>query len=294
MFPEDDRAAGGGSEAAEAPAEALAEASALAEQGDWPGALDLLLRQERDHPKDPTLLCMLGVAARECGSGEMAYEFFRRCLAQQPEDPALLTTAGAGIAEWDDADAERVLRLAAITAPHVVSARLNYGSYLAREGLFDAAAVELEAARDLDPDSAEVRYELAVAHLLAGRREAGVDHLADALARSEDDDWILSIYGLALAEAGRVDEAAEQLYAASLARSDDWELQIAAALAAAAEEWADHAWDALARAELGEAADPMLIREVEERIELGADAARVFLQEEVASPLLRSRILSRD
>lgn len=292
--PDDDVPGGAGAARSEASRERLAEAASLADEGDWAGALDLLLREERAHPSDPTLLCMLGVAARESGAGEMAYQFFRRCLAEEPEDPTLLTTAGAGIAAWDDPDAERVLRLAALTAPHVAQTRVNYGSYLAREGHFERATVELEAARELDPDSADVHYELGILHLLAGRVDAGLDALGEAVSRAADDDWLLALYGLALADAGRTADAAEQLHTASLARTQDWELQLAAALAAAAEEWVEHAWDALARAELVDVADHSLIREVEERIELGADASREFLQDELVAPLVRSRLLSRD
>jgi tetratricopeptide (TPR) repeat protein len=284
----------GARDAEESLAERLAEASSLAEQDQWDEAFELLLHQEAAHPEDATLLCMLGVAARRSGADGMAYDFFRRCLAQDPEDPVLLATSGAGIAAWDDPDAERVLRLAALSAPQLSETRLRYGAYLAREGLFDAAIVELEAARDLDTDDAEIRLELGIAYLLASRTDLGLTEFAEALSRTPDDTWIQALYGLALADAGSADDAAEQLVAASLERVDDWEVQVAAALAAAAEEWTDQAWDALSRADLVEGADRALLREVEERIESGAEAARDFLQQDVAAPILRTRLLLRD
>jgi Flp pilus assembly protein TadD len=274
-------------------AERLAEASALADQGEWEEAFALLLSQEEAHPEDATLMCMLGVAARETGSDGMAYDFFRRCLALEPSDPLLLTAAGVGLAAGDDPDAERVLRLAALTAPAVLETRRNYGSFLARQGLLDAAVAELEAARALDAEDPEVRFELGVAYYLAGRAEEGLEELGEALSRGEDDSWEQGLYGLALADAERLEEAAEALHTASLGRVEDWELQAAAALAAAAVDWVDAAWDALARADLSESADRGLLREVEERLELGADAAQAFLREEVAAPMLRLRLLDR-
>ena len=36
----------------------------------------------------------------------VAYEYFKRCLAENPEDPQLLALAGAGLAAFDDPDAE--------------------------------------------------------------------------------------------------------------------------------------------------------------------------------------------
>jgi len=272
----------------------LTEASSLGDQGEWAGALQILLDLEEKHPNEAVLMCMIGVAARESGADGMAYDFFRRCVALEPSDPVLLTTAGMGIAASADPDAERVLRLAAISAPTVLDTRRNYGIFLARQGLYDAAIDELKAARALDSADLEVRFELGVACLLAGRVEEGLEHLGEALGRDENDPWEQALYGLALAESDRLEESAEQLHAASLVLVEDWEIQAAAALAAAAVEWADASWDALSRADLSEGADRALLREVEERIDQGADSAREFLCNEMAAPLLRERLRDRD
>jgi Flp pilus assembly protein TadD len=205
----------------------------------------------------------------------------------------ILTTAGTAIADWDDPDAERALRLAALTSPGLASARLNYGSYLAREGLFDAAIPELAAARDLEPDDPAIRSELGVAYLLSGRTDEGLNELEEAVLGSGEDFWLQALFGLALVDAGRFEEGAEQLHAASTARADDWEVHIAAALAAAGEEWLDEAWAAISRADLAPGADDALIREAEELLEQDSEQARAFLQEEIAAPLLRARLLSR-
>jgi predicted Zn-dependent protease len=283
------------SDAADDPLQArLAEASALGDQGEWDAALQILVGLESDHPDDAVLMCMIGVAARESGADGMAYDFFRRCVALEPTDPVLLTTAGMGIASSDDPDAERVLRLAAIAAPSILDTRRNYGIFLARHGLYETAIDELEAARALDPADIHVRFELGVAYFLGGRTDEGLEQLGEALGRDESDPWEQALYGLALAESDRLEESAEQLHAASVVLVDDWEIQAAAALAAAAVEWVDASWDALSRADLSDGADQALLREVEERLEQGPEPAREFLREEVAAPLLRERLRDRD
>jgi Flp pilus assembly protein TadD len=279
----------------EALLERLRVAASLADDGDWGGALTILLEEEKEHPADPTLLCMAGVALRETGAEDVAYDYFRRCIAQEPDDPYVLVTAGVELARWDDPDAERVLRLAAITAPHVPLARLQYGAHLAREGHLETALIELQAARELDPHSAAVRVELGVAHLLSGPAagDQALAELEEALSLDPGDDWVQAVYGLGLITADQLEEAAEQLRSASVSRSADWEMHAAAALVASSVGWEDEAWAALARADLVDEADRALLRDVEELIESGADAAREFLLTEFAPSLLRERLADR-
>lgn len=277
--------------------EILEQAATLGEEGRWDEARDLLLEELEDHPEDPALLVALGVASRELGSDGEAYEFFRRTLAAEPQDPFILATAGNGVAVYDDPDAESALRLAAITAPDLAFARVSYGAYLAREGMFDDAVRELEAARSLSPEGAEevvVRAELAIAYLLAGRRDDGIAELENALAADAEDAWLRSLLGMALLEAGRSEEAAEALHRAAAERPGDMEAQLLSALASAGEGWEDEAWNALARAELSaEEMDAALLQEVEEVIGAGPDEAREFLATQLAPTVLRERLLQR-
>src|SRR5690606_15750257 len=119
-----------------------------------------------------------------------------------PTDPYVLATAGNAIAFFDDPDAERVLRTAALTAPDVALTRLMYGAYLAREGLAQDAIRELDAARELEPDDAQIAYELGVAHALAGSVERALDVLAEAVRLDPEDGWARVVLGLLLLEAG--------------------------------------------------------------------------------------------
>jgi len=271
----------------------VAEAQSLGSEDRWDEARDLLLEALPEHAENALLLCWLGIASERLGDEGEAYEFFRRALAQQPLDPFVLAAAGSGVAMYDDPEAESALRLAAITAPDFPFARSAYGAYLAREGLFEPALVELAAARDLAPDDGAIRAELGVALLLAGKTEEGIAELEQALSHTEDS-WLRGLYALALLETSRAEEGAEQLYEVSRERLDDLEIHLLSALASAAEGWEDEAWAALARAEeVAEALDADLIREVEEAVGDGPEAARQVLREQLGPLLMRERLQQR-
>src|SRR5690606_32248275 len=105
----------------------------------WPEMSELLGEALEEAPDDPYLLGWKAVAEQELGNEGSAYDYFRRCLAQNPLDPRLLALAGSALAAFDDPDAESAVRAAALTGPDVPMARLQYGAYLAREGHFDEA-----------------------------------------------------------------------------------------------------------------------------------------------------------
>src|SRR5688500_8027385 len=128
-----------------------AQAQSLAEDELWEQVRDLLDQALDEHGDDPLLLVWAGLAAQRVGEEGEAYEMFRRALALEPTDPFVLATAGSGLSALDDPEAERALRLAALTAPDFPFARAAYGAYLAREGVFEEAIAELRAARDLAP-----------------------------------------------------------------------------------------------------------------------------------------------
>src|SRR5690606_26545468 len=178
-----------------------------------------------------------------------AYDYFRRSLAAQPTDPEILVLIGAGLTRYDDPDAEGVLRLAAITAPDLAIARLQYGVYLAREGLHDLAPTERTAAREPDPDEPATVRELAVTQWLSGARDRAVDTFEEAAALDPEDAETRALSGMTLLLQGRGGEGALEVVRASADLPDDGELQIAASLAAAAEAWPDEPWNAHARAE---------------------------------------------
>lgn len=291
---EDGRREPEGGEREEAVEAVAAQAQSLGEEDRWDHAHAMLVQALEEHGDHPLLLCWAGIAAQRAGEEGEAYEMFRRALALEPQDPFILASAGSGLAALDDPEAERALRMAALTAPDFPFARAAYGEYLAREGLFDDAIAELEAARRLAPEDGSVQAELGMALLLAGRTDDGLDALEEALSRAAGDSWLRALYGLALADAGRGEQGAEVLHQAAAEREDDVEVQLAAALAMAAEGWSDPAWEALARAsQAADGSDRELISDVEDCVEAGADAAAEFLRQDLGPSLLRERLLQR-
>lgn len=269
----------------------LREALELGEQSRWEEMATLLGETLELEEDDPYLLCWLGVAEGELGNDGAAYEAFRLCVDQDPSDPHILALAGAGLAEFDDPDAEAALRAAALSAPDLPLARLNYGAYLSRAGMHEEALEQLEAARDLLPDDPVVRAELGAAHVLRGEPARGAAELEETLALAPDDSWTRVLYGLVLIELDRGEEAAEELVRAGQEREYDPEAMLLGALAASSQEWDDAAEELLARSEYAaEGADIKLIQETEAAIRGGPEAARRMLKTSLGPSALRERL----
>lgn len=269
----------------------LRDAMALGEEERWEEMAQVLAQALEDGSNDPYILCWLGVAEGELGNDGSAYEAFRRCIDQQPEDPHVLALAGAGLAQFDDPDAETALRAAALSAPDLPVARLNYGAYLTRAGLFAEGLEHLEAARALLPDDPIVRAELGATHVLRGEPDAGLAELEEALVLAPDDSWTRVLYGLVLLEQERLEQAAEELVRAARERDDDAEALIIGAVAAAAAGWPDPAEELLAKAEYAvEGVEAQLLEEAESAVRAGADSAHRLLRTTLGPTILRERL----
>lgn len=265
------------------------------EEGDWEGMVDILQEGLEEHEDDPFLLCWLGVGERELGMEGVAYDHFRKCLEQQPQDPYILATAGNAVAEFDDPDAEAALRTAAMTAPELPLARWMYGAYLAREGRTEKALEHLRAARELAPDDATIAFELGVALALDDDLEAASDRLADAVRLDYDDGWTRVVFGLVLLELDALEEAATELEAGARLRPDDVEAQLLASLALGAEGYDGRALEMLERARQRgeEAGDKELAVRIEDAIMESPEAAEGFLVSRLAPVALRERLMTR-
>lgn len=277
------------------PGEILEEALIRADEGDWPGAAELL-REALAADAEPSaeVLCWLGVAERELGLTGIAYERFKQALALDPQEPFVLATAGNAIAQFDDPEAEVALRAAALLGPDVPLARWMYGAYLTREGMLPEARMELDAALELDPDDPLIRYESAVWHLVSLSPTEGISDLFRALDLDPDDGWARVVLGLALHSADRLDEAIVELDAGARLREDDVEAQLLAALALTAEGHEDRAWEMLERARLrAEGTDTLIVNEVEDRMNDTPEAARRLLDTTLAPSALRERLAAR-
>lgn len=269
----------------------LRHALELGEEERWEEMATLLAETLDQEEDDPYLLCWLGVAEGEIGNDGAAYEAFRRCVDQEPSDPQVLALAGAGLAQFDDPDAEVALRAAALSAPDLPLARLNYGAYLSRAGMHEEALEQLEAARQLIPDDPVVRAELGAAHVLRGAPAEGVDELEEALVLAPNDSWTRVLYGLVLLELDRVPEAAEELVRAARERDHDAEAILIGALAAASQGWDDPTEELLVQSEYAaEGVDVQLIQEVENAIRSGEKAALGMLRTTLGPSALRDRL----
>lgn len=271
--------------------ETLKHALQLGEEQRFDEMAQMLAGALQKEPDEPYILGWLAVAERELGNDGAAYEYFKRCVAAEPLDPQLLALAGSGLAAFDDPDAETTLRAAALMGPELAITRLQYGAYLAREGMFVEALEQLEAAANLEPDDPVVHGEMGIAHALKGDLESAAASMERALALAEDDSWTRVLHGLVLFELRRTEDAAEELVRAAIERPQDAEAQVLGALSAAAAGWDDAAQDALARAEFAEeGADPELLSEAEDRIAIGADPAAALLRETVGPSILHDRL----
>jgi len=189
---------------------------------------------------------------------------------------------------------EAALRTAALIAPDIALTRMLYGAYLAREGLVAEALKELEVASKLDPDDAQIAYELGVARYLVEDVDGAIDSMADAVRLNPEDGWPRSVLGLVLLEAERFEEAAGELSEAAHHRPEDVEIQAAAALAAGIIENDALAYEMLERARIrADEGDTDLLLAAEDRLDAGPEPCRTFLMDEVAPELLRRRLQER-
>jgi tetratricopeptide (TPR) repeat protein len=266
----------------------------MARDGEWEEAAERLREALEDHPDSPYILCWLGVAEVELGLDGIAYERFKRALAQEPEDPVLLSTTGNALARFDDPEAEAALRTAAMVAPELPQARWMFGAYLVREGMLEKGLEELEAAVRLSPEDPVIHLERGVARALGGELEAATHAFGRASELAPDDGWPLILLGLTWFELDELDEAVRALDEGARLRPDDLEAQVITALVLTAVGSEDRALEMLERARLrAEGVDEALVLEVEERMNAGVEAALAFLRAGLAPSSFRERLIQR-
>ena len=274
--------------------DSLARALDLGDLQDWTGMAELLKETLEAHPREPEVLCWLGVAEQELGLDGAAYERFQQCVAAAPEDAHVLATAGAGLARFDDPEAESTLRAAAFIAPDLAFARCMYGAYLAREGLSTEALLELDEAVALAPEDPDVLVERGVALALAGRLGEAVESFQSAWEADPGGGWARLLGGLVELESDRPQDALVHLVAACDMRPEDLEAHVMAALCAAVVGDEDRAYELVERARMAVATEGSeLVDEAADRIEAGADAARAHLIDTILPGALRERLMIR-
>ncbi len=274
--------------------ESLAQALELGDREEWQEMAEHLRVVLEAHPDEPAVLCWLGLAEWELGLDGVAYERFKQCLAAEPLDAHVLATAGSGVARFDDPDAEPALRAAAVMAPDLAFARRMYGAYLSREGMTEDALRELDDALALAPDDPDVLLERGVALALAGRMDEAAESFWSACETDPSDGWPRVLGGLVELEAGRPEDALAHLVTACDMRPEDVEVHIFAALCASVVGDADRPYELIERARMaGAGGDLAPVEAAADRIDEGADAARVHLVDTVLPGALRERLMIR-
>ena len=163
-----------------------------------------------------------------------ATEHVRRALQLDPDDAEAHVVLGGILHmwDWDWAGAEREFALAIRIDPGSARAHWQFGAYLRSIGRLDSAIAELHRARRIDPLLTINLAELALAYVWAGRADSGI-HWGRAARDLEPNSapvrWAL---GAAFKAAGRHDSSlVEHLRAAEL--NPQFRIRLAQAYAAA-------------------------------------------------------------
>ena len=292
--PEPTPVQGNGSLADDQRDQAVDRAFGLAEEGDWEGAATQLREMLETRPDDVVVLCSLGVVEQALGMDGVAYERFKEALGQGIEDPELMATAGAGLARFDDPEAEGVLRTATMLGPSLARPKYLYGGYLAREGYSKEGLAELDQAIALDDQEPLAFLERGVARALAGQWEGALDDFHQSTSLDPEDTWARVLVGLTLVELDRVDEATADLVHSARQDPEDGEVQLLASLAAAAVGDSDLAWEMLERARLVSPDDEQSgVEEIEDMLDDGAEVAARALKSTFVPRALHMRLMTR-
>ncbi len=144
-----------------------------------------------------------------------------RLAADRPE--AHVNLARLHLARRHPAAAEAALRTALRIDPAFVPALINLADLFRASGRGDAESLLRQAMR-LAPNAAEPRHALALLLIRQGRREAALPLLEEAVSRAPGNGRYALVAGVALLEAGRLDEAGALLARSRTRLHDDPDL----------------------------------------------------------------------
>ncbi|MBL8982887.1 MAG: hypothetical protein JNL26_11935 [Gemmatimonadetes bacterium] len=186
-------------------------------------ATDLFTRATRADPRfAPAWAALAGVyATMEVNhvtppgrSAPLAIDAAERALALDSTMGEAWAPIGLirGFHEWRWLAADTAFQHAVELAPSYATARSWYSNVLLARGDVDAALVQLEDARRLDPLSLPIAYGIAQAYYYGKRWDQGLVAVDRVLALNPDFSWGKLLRGKLLKGAGRVSEA-RQLFA---------------------------------------------------------------------------------
>ena len=158
------------------------------DQGDYAGAIATLQKIPADE-MDPQALVMLGQGYMQDRDYDKAVNVYSRALEQDPENQKLRQLhAEALIAAGKTADARSELQRILRTDPNDGAGWLRLGHLDRIEGKFDEARGELNKAKGLLTDNAEVTYEQVLLEETSGNSDKAIALLQGLLKDSEKPD----------------------------------------------------------------------------------------------------------
>jgi len=188
--------------------------SALLSKGDATGAINAYQQALSIDPDFSDTHFNLGNALMRVGDPVRAIPHFRRVLNNAPDSVDARTNLGialTAVGRLDEGigELEAAIRLAPASATAMPERAL--GEALADRGRLTEAADHLHRALSLAPDDGEAHYSLARLLLQMRQPAEAIPEFRAALARPDAPAEIHNYLGIALASAGRLDEAIAEL-----------------------------------------------------------------------------------
>jgi Flp pilus assembly protein TadD len=145
----------------------------------------------------------------ETGNVESAIEHYRHAVRMESGDPDRRTRLGDAYAYADlSVKAAKQYRKAIKTSPRRAAPHF---SLLAEEGAAQQALMEMETARDLEPDNSFYHFRLGDLYARLGRRGDALVEMQQAAIFSPLDDYYNARLGMLYLEAGCAHEAVQAL-----------------------------------------------------------------------------------
>lgn len=162
---------------------------AAEEPKDFPRANAFAAKLEARYPAQSGVHYFRGTIYTFQGKSAEAEPEYREELKISPQHaPSLVALATIDLDKADFADADQMARRAIMADPSNAEAHHLLGRVLLANRDFQASAAELEAAKRLAPDSASVRFHLAMAYKRLGRlREAEAESAAALALKNKED-----------------------------------------------------------------------------------------------------------
>lgn len=162
---------------------------AAKEPKDFTRAEEFAASLEERYPDQPEIHYFHGsIYTFEGKSAEAEAEYRKELKISPNHSPSLVALATIDLDKGDVADADRTARTAVLVDPGNAEAHHLLGRVLQTNRDFQASVPELETAKRLAPDSASVRFHLAMAYKRVGRKqEAEVESAAALVLKNKED-----------------------------------------------------------------------------------------------------------